>query len=51
MTEALEKLTVAHFFYVLGAGAAAGFLFVLLEGFVFGPVESTLGIGRFGPVI
>lgn len=51
MIDGLNKLTVGHFFYVIGAGAAAGFLFVLLERWVLQPIEPNLGIQVAGPVI
>jgi hypothetical protein len=51
MINSLEKLTIGHFFYVLGAGAAAGFLFVLLDRYLISPVEPKLGLVAAGPVI
>lgn len=44
MIESLNKLTIGHFFYVLGAGAAAGFLFVLLDTYLITPVEPMVGV-------
>lgn len=51
MIDGLEKLTIAHAFYILGAGVAAGFLFVLVDGFILRPLEPMFGIGLTGPVI
>jgi hypothetical protein len=51
MIENLNKLTVGHFFYVLGAGAAAGFLFVLLDRWLITPVEPMVGVSSAGAVI
>ena len=51
MIDGLNKLTIAHAFYILGAGAAAGFLFVLLDRWVIGPVEPMLGVSSAPPVI
>ena len=50
-TEKIQTLTFAHFMYVLGAGAAAGFLFVLLDRYIISPVEPKVGIAAAGPVI
>jgi hypothetical protein len=51
MTSSLEKLTIGHFLYVLGAGAAAGFLFVLVDRYLISPIEPKIGIVAAGPVI
>ena len=51
MIGTLEKLTIGHFLYVLGAGAAAGFLFVLLDRYLISPVEPKLGLVAAPPVI
>ncbi len=42
--EHLEKLTFAHFFYTLAAGAAVGFLFVVLDVYLLQKVEPALSV-------
>jgi len=51
MIDGLNKLTFAHFFYVLGAGAAAGALFVLLDRYLLTPGSQAIGLAPQGPVI
>jgi hypothetical protein len=49
--EKLNKLTIGHFVYVLAAGAAAGFLLVVLDRYLITPAESAIGVVAAGPVI
>lgn len=51
MTDKLNKLTFGHFVYVMAAGAAVGFLFVLLDNYVITKAESLVGITPTGAVV